>query len=494
MDVVVVGAGPVGMFLAGELQMRGVQTVVLERLDEPTGQSRAFRLQPRTLEIFDQRGLFDRVREGNLIWDKAHFAGIRPLLDLGALDSHHPYALLIPQARTESALTEWALGLGVELRRGHTLLDLAQDDDGVRLDVAGPSAQYQLTTRYVVGCDGGRSAVRRSADIGFEGTDPTVVARLADLPVPEPGTLPFEVPATLRTPRGLLMAVALEEGLLRMVTTEYDQPAPDRDTPLTMTEFQDSVCRITGETVELGRARWLSRFNDATRVATEYRSGRVLLAGDAAHIHFPMGAQGLNLGLLDAANLGWKLAAEVHGWAPANLLDTYTTERRPVADQALAETRAQTAVMNPSGALDPVRTFLSELLAVPEGNQRACEIISGLAVRYEAEAPDGEQHPLVGTRCPELRWAGGRLAERMRTGHAVLLDAAGRAELTDVATGWSDRVDVVSADPEGPRDWDALLVRPDGHVAWVAPHEGKPAEDADTLRAALTRWLGTPMA
>ncbi|MGA5305651.1 FAD-dependent monooxygenase [Nucisporomicrobium flavum] len=492
-DVIVVGGGPVGALLAAELRLGGARAVVLERLTEPSGHSKAFRLQPRTLELFDQRGILERFLEGNRIWPRAHFAGIEPLLELDRLDAAHPHALLIPQARTEELLEKHALDLGAEIRRGHELTGLATSGDEVVARVRSAAGEYELRAPYLVGCDGGRSTVRRLAGIGFTGTDPSVSALLGDVELPEPGQLPAGVPGTMRTPRGLLMAISVLPGVTRVLTTEFDKPLPDRDAPVTLDELRTTVERITGLQVTMREPRWLSRFTDATRLADEYGTGRVLLAGDAAHVHFPIGAQGLNLGLQDAMNLGWKLAATVAGWAPDGLLDSYGAERRPAAVRVLRETRAQVALMNPEPRVDALRDLVGDLLALPEVNLWLSRELSGLDVRYETMAGDAD-HPLVGRPCPALTADAGAgpvpAATLLRTGHGLLLlptDAA------TAAAGWSDRVDVlpdVRLDA-GARDDvpAALLLRPDGHVAWAG---AAGPDEAGGLTAALHRWFGAP--
>jgi 2-polyprenyl-6-methoxyphenol hydroxylase-like FAD-dependent oxidoreductase len=507
-EVIVVGCGPVGALLAAELRLAGVSVVVLERLAEPSGHSRAFRLQPRTLELLDQRGLLGRFLEGNRRWPKAHFAGIEPLLELERLPGAHPYALLIPQARTEELLEKHALDLGADLRRGHELTGLTSMADGVLARVRGPDGEYNLAADYLVGCDGGRSTVRRLAGIGFSGTDPTVSALLGDVELRDPSQLPSGVPGTLRTPRGLLMAISVVPGVTRVLTTEFDRPLVDRDTPVTLDELRAAINRITGLNVDLSRPRWLSRFTDSTRLADDYRSGRVLLAGDAAHVHFPIGAQGLNLGLQDAMNLGWKLAATIRGWAPDGLLDTYTAERRPAAERVLRETRAQLALMNPDPRVDALRELFGELLALPEVNLWLSRELSGLDVRYAASVGPSD-HPLVGRPCPALVLNTGSglvpVAALLHSGRGVLLHTPVLAGCASGIGGWRGRVDahpvadIRSADTSAAVDppLTGLLLRPDGHVAWAST--GTPAADvpdADSagpdLTAALRRWFGQP--
>ncbi|KAB8169925.1 NAD(P)-binding protein [Streptomyces sp. 3MP-14] len=488
-DVLVVGGGPVGLMLAAELRTGGARVVVLERLKEPSGHSRAFRMQARMLDVLDQRGLLDRFTDGNRTWPKAHFAGLEPLLDFGHLRNEHPYALLIPQARTEQLLEEHTRALGVDIRRGHAVTAVEDTGDGVRCEVETDEGRHSLTASYLVGCDGGRSTVRKLAGIGFTGSDPTVSALLADVELADPSQLPNGVPGTMRTPHGLLMAISLQPGVTRILTTEFVPPDPaTARSEVTLDELRATVRRISGLDVDMDRPRWLSRFTDTTRLADTYRSGRVLLAGDAAHVHFPIGAQGLNLGLQDAVNLGWKLAATVTGRAPDGLLDSYGAERRPVAERVLRETRVQLLLMSPDPKVDPLREVFSELLAMPEVNSRLAHEITGLDIRYQL--PEGRYtHDLLGCPCPPLKpGPGDGVRALLRAGRGALLVPDTRPGVARAAEGHSGRVGTVPAG-EGP----GLLLRPDGHVAWVDPGDDTPADDvlAD-LTDALRRWFGDP--
>lgn len=485
-DVIVAGGGPVGTLLACELRLHGVDVVVLEQSPQPSPHSRAFRLQPRTMEMLDYRGLAERFRDGRLEWPKAHFAGLSPLLDLARLTSGHPYSLLIPQADTERLLQERADELGAEIRRGHQVTALVQDADGVSVGVSGPQGPYDLRARFLVGCDGGRSTVRRLSGIGFPGTAASVTALLGDVILDDPAQLPSGIPGTARTADGLLMCVALQDPVVRVLTTEFRPPQGGPGDPVTLDDLRESIGRVIGRQVDIREPRWLSRFSDATRLAERYRSGRVLLAGDAAHIHFPIGAQGLNLGLQEAMNLGWKLAAEVHGTAPEGLLDTYHAERHPVAQRVLKETQAQLALMNPDPRTDPLRELFGELLALPEANAHLSGLVAGTDVVY---APGANAHPWVGRSAPdlELKTDDGpvRVAELLRTGGGVLLDLTGSEAFDATARQWSGRVALIRAHTSG-APAQALLIRPDGHVAW--------AGDADAAAAglhdALHIWFG----
>jgi 2-polyprenyl-6-methoxyphenol hydroxylase-like FAD-dependent oxidoreductase len=521
--VIVAGAGPVGLMLATELRLHGVETVVLERLAEPTGWSKAFGLHPRGIETVELRGLVEPMAEHGMAAARvmfgthagpppgtggagrriplAHFAGIRTLR-LDRLDTNHGELLPVPQAAMEEFLAEVAVARGAEVRRGHAVTGLVRHDDTVTVDVAGPDGGYQLSGAYLVGCDGGRSTVRELAGFGFPGTPATITGRLGDITVPE---LAADFGGWHRTATGVIQVTPG-----RVLTVEFDGPPTDRDAPVTVDELTASIRRVTGRDVTLpGVPRWMSRFGDAARQADTYRRGRVLLAGDAAHVHSPFGGQGLNLGVQDAVNLGWKLAAELAGWAPAGLLDSYQDERRPVATRVLHNTRAQVALMNPDPRVTPLREVFAELLEVPAANRHVAGMITALEVRYDL--PGAGASPLAGRFLPHLpiRTDRGDTTARAlcHAGRPVLLDLTGDPALRKAAAGWSDRVDTVTATPTGPAIGvgagdgggneggdrlpdalpDALLVRPDGYLAWVAT-DG----DRDP-RPALATWFGDPI-
>jgi 3-(3-hydroxy-phenyl)propionate hydroxylase len=480
-EVVVAGGGPVGMVLAAELALAGIDVVVLERrADHALPGSRAGGFHARTIEVLDQRGIADRFLAAGTPAQAAMLGAT--VLDLGDFPTRHPYALGIWQNEIERILGEWVGELAVEFRHDAELAGFAQDDTGVDVALADGG---RLRAQFLVGCDGGRSLVRRTAGIdlpGWEATRSTVIAEVELTEDPPPGMRMDEAGVHAISPMG-------DGARMRVVTTE---PELGPATEPSLADLRAALVRVFGTDFGVHSPTWISRFTDATRQAATYRAGRVLLAGDAAHVHYPAGGQGLSLGVQDAVNLGWKLAQVVRGTTPASLLDSYHAERHPVAARALRHTMALTALQRRDDRMLALADLVSELAAMDEPRRHVAGLVSGLDVHYDL----GEGHPLLGRRMPDLDLvtAAGplRVFELLHEARPVLLEL-GSAVDPDVAA-WEDRVRLVVARCDGP--WElpvlgvvgaptAVLVRPDGYVAWVGEGRGRAG-----LSEALTRWFG----
>ncbi|TDW18511.1 FAD-dependent monooxygenase [Kribbella kalugense] len=436
-DVLVVGAGPTGLLLATELVLAGANVVLVDRAAERSGQSKALSLQPRSVEILHSRGLLGPLLEHAPRLPAGHFAGLPVPLDYTALDTRFPYQLGIPQLRIEQELEDQLAAEGVVLRRGLELTGLRQDEAGV---VAAFADGTTIPAGWIVGCDGARSAVRKLAGIDFPGRDGRFSAVVADVVISgiEPD---WALPSLVPRDGAVMTMVPLEDGVHRALFTGPEQQNLPKDQPVTPAEVASALQAWYGEDVVLRELRYGSRFTDAARQADRYRVGRVFVAGDAAHVHSPTGGQGMNLGLQDAFNLGWKLGAVVRGEAGEDLLDSYHDERHPAGVAVLANTRAQGVLMVPDDDVACLRETFVDLLGVPEANRRLAGVISGVGLAYAA----GE-HPLVGRRMPDLTLPDGTtVAERLRGGRHVLLDSAVDGELPAAR----------------------ILVRPDGYVRWA---------------------------
>jgi bifunctional hydroxylase/dehydrase len=482
-QVIVVGAGPAGMMLAGELRLAGVDVIVLEKLPARTGESRGLGFTARTMEVFDQRGLLPRFGDIE-VSTVGHFGGLP--VDFGVLDGAHQAAKTIPQSVTETVLEEWSTQLGADIRRRHEVLSVKEKEDSIEVEVRGPDGVHRLRAEYLVGCDGGRSTIRKAAGFDFPGTAATLEMFLADVKGIQ--LEPRMIGETL--PGGMVMVGPLPGGITRLIVCERGTPPQRREAPPTWEEVAAAWQRLTGDDIAHAEPVWVSSFGNATRQVTEYRRGRVILAGDSAHIHLPAGGQGMNTSIQDAVNLGWKLGAVVRGRAPEALLDTYHAERHPVGQRLLMNTQAQGLLFLSGPEVQPLRDVLTELIRYPEVSRHFAAMVSGLEIRYDV---DGGAHPLLGRRLPGVRLTGHRLvsssAEALHAGRGVLLDLTGNERLRERAYPWLDRIDVITATPDLPagsalHGTTAVLVRPDGYVAWAAP-----GSHAD-LPMALERWFG----
>ena len=479
--VVIAGGGPTGMMLAGELALAGVDVVIVERrVDQSVDGSRAGGLHSRTIEVLDQRGIAERFLSEGQAMQVQGFAGIP--LDISDFPTRHPNGLALWQSRFEPILAEWVAELGVPTLRGREVMGFSQDDTGVDVEV---SDDTTLRAEYLVGCDGGRSLVRKAAGIDFAGWDPSTSWILAEVEMAEQPQL------GMRREGGGIGPVdpTTGGGPYRVVLTE---PVADHDGDASLDELRGALVAAYGTDFGLRSATWITRFTDMARQAVAYRRDRVLLAGDAAHVHAPMGGQGLNTGVQDAVNLGWKLAQVVRGVSPDTLLDTYHAERHPVAARVLHNTMAQVALSASDDRHQALRDIVGELLAMDEPRHRIAAMLTGLDIRYDL----GEGHPLVGRRMPDLDLdtADGptRVFELLHEARPVLLElsATGGFDLSP----WAGRVPSVQAtaveDPwelpvvgTVPRA-ESVLIRPDGYVAWA----GQLSDPA--LPQALTRWFG----
>lgn len=500
-DVVIVGAGPTGLLLAGELARAGVHPTVLEALPERPTLPKANGLVGRVVQALDYRGVRERITGDPAPPRPTPFFQFGALpLDMSTMDDNALYALPVPQRRLEEVLESHA---GVEVHRGHEVTDLVQHDDHVVLHVSGPDGPYTLAARYVVGADGGRSAVRKRAGIDFPGiTDRGFTHRsgqvVVDEPISDHATGRLTVPglgvlwpATFhRTEHGVFAFGMFQPGLYRITLIETAEPGLTDTDDMPLDELRAAAKRVLGVDLPLsapptGQPPALTRRAEGvnSRLAETYRAHRVLLVGDAAHVQSGIGGPGLNLGLQDALNLGWKLAAEVRGWAPAGLLDTYEAERRPVAQRVITHSRAQTALLAEGPNTTALREVLTELLQDETAVRRLSHRMSGADTVYEMGTTS---HPLTGRWMPDLPVGDTTVAHLSHPGKPLLLDFTDRSDLRTTASPWADRVHVHTGPTPTPPAA-AVLVRPDGYVAWAG-------DDPAELDAALRRWFGTPPA
>jgi 2-polyprenyl-6-methoxyphenol hydroxylase-like FAD-dependent oxidoreductase len=494
--VLIAGGGPTGLMLAGELALAGVDVAIVERrANQELAGSRAGGLHARTIEVLDQRGIADRFLSEGQVAQVAGFAWIP--LDIGDFPTRHNYGLGLRQNHIERILAGWVGELAVPIYHGREVTGFGQDDSGV--DVAVSDGQT-LRAQYLVGCDGGRSLIRRQADIDFPGWDPSISNLIAEVEIAE------EPEWGMRRDERGVHALGRVEYEIRDGDVVYANRGPvgvmvteehvGSTTEPTLRDLSEALIAVYGTDYGIHSPTWISRFTDMTRQAAAYRDRRVLLAGDAAHVHYPVGGQGLNIGVQDAVNLGWKLAQVVERLSPEDLLDTYHAERHPVAARVLRITMAQTALLRPDERTEALRETMSELLSMDEPRRRLAGTMSGLDLHYDL----GGGHPLLGRRMPDLDLvtAGGplRVFTLLHGARPVLLNLGEPGRL-DVAP-WADRVQSIDAEYAGV--WElpvmgavtaptAVLIRPDGHVAWVGEHRGDVG-----LVDALTSWFGPPRA
>ena len=492
--VLIVGGGPTGLMLAGELALAGVDAAIVERrASQDLSGSRAGGLHARTIEVLDQRGIADRFLAEGQVAQVAGFA--RVAFDISDFPTRHPYGLGLWQNHIERILAGWVDELAVTIYREREATGFAQDDTGVDVEL---SDGQSLRADYLVGCDGGRSLVRKEAGIEFPGWDPTTSALIAEAEMSEEPELGIRHDAAGVHGLGRVdyeirdgEIVYADHGPVRVMVTEQHVGSTSEPT---LRDLSEALIGVYGTDYGIHSPTWISRFTDMTRQAAAYRKARVLLAGDAAHVHSPVGGQGLNTGVQDALNLGWKLAQVVKGVSPDSLLDTYHDERHPVAARVLRNTMAQVALIRTGDArLDALRNTVSDLLSMDEPRKRYAAMMSGLDIHYKL----GEGHPMLGRRMPDLDLVTAQGPRRVFTllheARPVLLNL-GEPGGFDI-TPWADRVQLVDADFGG--TWElpvlgnvaapaAVLIRPDGYVAWVGDGTHVGLEDA------LTRWFGPP--
>jgi 2-polyprenyl-6-methoxyphenol hydroxylase-like FAD-dependent oxidoreductase len=474
--VAIVGAGPTGLALACELRLAGVTCRVLERRTDEPNVTRAFAVHARTLELLDARGLADRLLQRGVPVSR-----VQPTpgatLDLTRIGSRYPMVLIVAQSGTERLLRERAAELGAEIVHGAEVVGLGQDDDGVRLDVAGASGRHTVRAAYVVGADGAHSEVRGLLGVDFVGTQYETHIILADVPLTRP---PGDALFGRGNTDGLVLVVPFGDGWFRAIVWDRAREQVGLDEPVTLAELRDAFGRIAGEDFGMGEPRWRSRFLSERRQAREYRVGRVFLAGDAAHVHSPVGGQGMNTGIQDAMNLGWKLAATLRGWGRPGLLDTYQQERHPVGASVLAMTDALNKLVLSYSRVGSAlrRAAIRTALWFPPFQRELTGRLTGIGIHYDAPAGS---HPWTGRRMPDLFDVDRtRVYESLRAGRFVLVSHAG----APAVNGWSDRVVTVSVEPTA-KTPAAVLVRPDGYVAWASR---EPSDD--DVRAALRQWCG----
>ncbi|KDN23726.1 FAD-dependent monooxygenase [Amycolatopsis rifamycinica] len=475
-DVLVVGAGPTGLMLANELRVAGAAAVLVDKLPQRSTLSKAGGVQSRTQEAFDQRGLLEPLlATGNYPIGTAHFAGLT--LPLTRDRHRHPWRS-VPQVAIEGFLERHLAAHDIPVRRGHELTGVTQDEDGVTATFATGGV---VRSRYLVAADGGRSTVRSLLGAAFPGRPGTVTVVAADVRLSGDDQAMTHTRSEDGNWASVFPLGTDPQGRpLRRLSFGGPGRSLPREVPVTEDEIRDGLRAVFGSRVQLLELRYARRITNAARQAARYRHGRVFLAGDAAHVHLPIGAQGMNTGIQDALNLGWKLGAAVHGWAPEHLLDTYHAERHPVAAAVLRNVQAQSLLMDQQGTRDPDLTAAKDLFAaltqLRDVQYHLDDMVSGMGIRYPM--PGTEDHPLVGLPAPDLDFGRARSHELLRSGRGLLIDSAGR--FAEVTARRPDRVDRAGQGT----GTEPMLIRPDGYVCWA----GTP----DTLEPALGHWFGEP--
>ena len=482
-EVIIVGAGPTGLALANELALAGIETRLVERREHEPNITRAFAVHARTLELLDARGLAEEVLErAQRLQTVQGIPGVT--FDLSELPSRYPLLAIVPQSGTEAVLQASAVARGVQIERGAEVIGLDQDETAVRLRIATPGGERTDRARYVVACDGAHSRVRELVGVGFVGAEYETHIILADVELADP---PGEVLYGRTGPDGLILVLPFGSGVFRLIVWDRHRDDVPITEPVTEAELRDASRRIAGTDFGLGAVRWSTRFLSERRQAERYRVRRVFLAGDAAHVHSPLGGQGMNTGIQDAMNLGWKLASVLRSHADAALLDSYEAERHPVGAQVLAMTDGfNRLVLGRSPVTTRVRAVVMRgIVSLGPARQALLGRLTGIGIHYSRKR--GE-HPLVGRRAPDLDTRSGRLYERLRRGTFVLLAGPRSTISTDDTelSGWAERVTVAHHDHD--RLADLILVRPDGYIAWAERHR----TSQPRLAATLTRWCGAP--
>jgi 2-polyprenyl-6-methoxyphenol hydroxylase-like FAD-dependent oxidoreductase len=493
-DVVVVGAGPVGLLTGIELTLCGASVLVLERLAAPSMAMKAGTIGPLGIEALQRRGMasaaaaaeassiaavktYNEQRgldvRGRGTKFSGHFAGLT-LIRADAQQEPERRMRPVDQQAAEAMLSDRACSLGIEVRRNYDVQGFVQQTDGIDVEWASPAGGGCIRCSYLVGCDGGRSSIRKMAGFDFSGTPPTMTMFQVDAAIDHPERL---LPAGFRHTSGGMFAFGFMAN--RLIMMDFSGPPKDRQAPVTREEVEAVLRRVSGADVRVTSLASGSRWTDNARLADTYRKGRVLLAGDAAHVHSPFGGQGMSLGLVDAANLGWKLAAVIRGEMPESLLDTYTAERRPVAETVLANTRAQLAIMRPDPQSTAMRNIVAKLLELDDVNRLIGEMMTGLSIRYDLGSERDDVGRLIGDRPIRHRDRGGSLYELMQDGSGVLLDASNERKASRLVAASTPRIHSVAVE-DGP----SMLIRPDSCVAWVGEEQ-----NTGGLEEALRRWF-----